>query len=190
MGEKIRKDICKICCDKYLGNKKLKDLGVCAGCLKDAPERVEVTFGNMIIHDVGFEPNVRDKTFVTTRECRGLDKRRPDLCWVIPHKVAVVVEIDEHSHESYDESCEVRKISEQNLAIQQSPDCLNVPVYTIRVNPDKYELDVPIEERARVVAELVKRILENEHEPNAYAKIYFCYYNANAEHLIEAQKKH
>ena len=53
--------------------------------------------------------------------------------------MAVVVEIDEHSHVDYDASCEVKKISEQNLQIQHLEGCENIPVFTIRVNPDAYD---------------------------------------------------
>jgi hypothetical protein len=124
--------------------------------------------------------------------CEGLDKRRPDLLWIVEGKVAVVVEIDEHSHSSgYEPSCEVRTISEQNLAIQQSDGCHNIPVFTIRVNPDSYDVEtVQKEKRADMVANKVKELLEGEYERNGYAKLFFCCYHTSSNHLIEEQMKH
>jgi len=146
----------------------------------------------MIIEQVGFEPNCKDKTVSTGANCKGLDKRRPDLLWVIKNKVAVVVEIDEHSHAEYEPSCEIRKISEQNLAIQQLDDCENIPVYTIRINPDAYDKKrITLKTRAETVAKKVREILDDDsHERQGYAKIFFYCYHSKADHIIEAQRKH
>ena len=142
----------------------------------------------MCVHD-------RQKTkckLASGSACEGLDKRRPDLLWIVEGKVAVVVEIDEHSHSSgYEPSCEVRTISEQNLAIQQSDGCHNIPVFTIRVNPDSYDVEtVQKEKRADMVANKVKELLEGEYERNDYAKLFFCCYHTSTNHLIEEQMKH
>ena len=66
------------------------------------------TFGNMIIEAFGHEPYSKDKTQATDAACDGIQKRRPDLVWINPGKVAVVVEIDEDSHSDRDSSCELR----------------------------------------------------------------------------------
>ena len=89
-------------------------LGICAGCEPETPERTEIIFGDMIIEAFGYEPNAKDKTMSTGVACNGIQNRRPDLLWVIPGKVAVVVEIDEDSHVARESPCELRKISEQN----------------------------------------------------------------------------
>ena len=106
--------------------------------------------------------------------------------------MAVVVEIDENSHRDYTERCQISKISEQNLAIQESFGCENIPVYTIRVNPDAYDvIDISLETRAETVGEKVKEILKL-YSPgiNAYAKIYFYCYHSKAEHMIDEHRKH
>lgn len=48
-------------------------------------------------------------SIASTSACSDLERRRPDLLWVEPGKVAVVVEIDEDSHSCYLDtpSCEV-----------------------------------------------------------------------------------
>lgn len=191
LGEKIRINVCKVCVSKFLSGKAMLDRGLCSKCDEKLP-RTEVTFGNMIIEQVGFEPNCKDKTLSTGAKCKGLDKRRPDLLWVIKNKVAVVVEIDEKSHVEYEPSCEIRKISEQNLAIQQLDDCENIPVYTIRVNPDTYDKKrITLQTRAETVAKKVREILDDDsHERQGYAKIFFYCYHSKADHIIEAQRKH
>jgi len=152
-----------------------------------------VTFGRQIIDAFGHEPNTKDKTIATSSKCAELDKRRPDLLWVKHGKVAVVVEIDENSHVDRETSCEIRKISEQNLAIQQLDGCANIPVHTIRVNPDAYDDDddVPLEERAQIVADLMRRIFDDDsHEPNGFAKLYFVCYHSKAKFQIDAHAEY
>ncbi|MFB1020746.1 MAG: hypothetical protein QMC37_10985, partial [Flavobacteriales bacterium] len=85
---------------------------------------------------------------------------------------------------------EVRKISEQNLAIQQLDGCHNIPVFTIRVNPDICDVQrVQKEKRADMVANKVKELLEGEYERIGYAKLFFCCYHTSSNHLIEEQRK-
>ena len=166
-------------------------LGICAGCEPNTPERTEITFGNMIIEAFGHEPNAKDKTMATGVACNGIQNRRPDLLWVIPGKVAVVVEIDEDSHVTRESSCETSKISEQNEAIQLLEGCECIPVYTIRVNPDAYDGgNVTKKERAEKVASLLGDILHGEHEyeQNGFMKVIFCYYHSKSRHHIDAHK--
>ena len=145
----------------------------------------------MIIEAFGHEPNAKDKTMATGVACNGIQNRRPDLLWVIPGKVAVVVEIDEDSHVARESSCELRKISEQNEAIQLLEGCECIPVYTIRVNPDAYDGgNVTKKERAEKVASLLGDILHGEHEyeQNGFMKVIFCYYHSKSRHHIDAHK--
>jgi hypothetical protein len=168
-----------------------QEKGLSAECDKTLPERTETTFGKLIIDEVRFEPNSKDKAIASASNCKGLDRRRPDLLWVVGGKVAVVVEIGEHSHSGYEPSCEVRKMSEQNLAIQQTEGCENIPVFTVRVNPYTYAVKrVQKRTRAKMVADKVKELLNGEYESNGYAKLYFCCYHTSSNHLIEEQRKH
>jgi len=186
----VPRTICSICREKTLSGRRLT-LGKCAECESTTPERIEITFGNMIIEAFGYEPNARDKTMASGSACNGLQNRRPDLIWVYPGKVAVVVEIDEDSHSSRESSCELRKISEQNEAIQLLEGCECIPVYTIRVNPDAYDGgNVIKKERAEKVAGLLGDILhgEREYEQNGYMKVIFCYYHSKSRHHIDAHK--
>ena len=155
----------------------------CASCDTHKRERIEHVFGNMIIEHVGHPPNSKDKSLVNTEVCGDLDHRRPDLLWMVPNKRAIVVEIDEDSHVYREPTCETRKISEQNLAIQG---ILYVPVITIRVNPDICDTsDTPLNERAVMIGDLVKRFFQEGDD----TEIFFCYYHTKSNKHIEEHKK-
>jgi len=188
IGLKVKRKICVGCAQKTLGRKRIQS-GICATCETERPPRTEVTFGNMIIAEVGHEPNIIDKSLAHDTACKGIEKRRPDLLWVVKGSVAVVVEIDEDSHKEREASCELSKVSEQNYAIQIMD--ANIPVYTIRVNPDAYDKRrVNVIERARVVGRIVRKLLAGTYDRNAYAKVLFCYYHSHSAHLIDAHKLH
>jgi len=75
------------------------------------------------------------------------------------------------------------------------PPYKDIPVYTIRVNPDGYDrYDVKIvtqKTRASMVAKKIKELLEHDsHERQGYAKMFFCYYHSKANHMIEAHSEH
>ena len=177
--DKVPTRICKGCMSKLVSGKRIA-LGLCSTCEKQRPERTEVTFGKMIIDEVGFEPNSKDTAIPFTNDCKGFDRRRPDLLWVVPGSVAVIVEIDEHSHKDYEPSCEVRKISEQNLLVQQLQGCENIPVFTIRVNPDTFDKKrIQKITRAKTVACKVKDLLDGTYDRNGYAKVFFHCYHSN-----------
>ena len=161
------------------------------GCDSTAPLRTEETFGRLIIDAVGFEPNSKDRAVPSSTACNGFQKRRPDLLWVNEEGgVAVVVEIDEHSHVQYEASCEVKKISEQNQQIQHLEGCENIPVFTIRVNPDEYDQRrVLVKVRAAAVGNKVKELLNGSYERNGFAMMYFCCYHSSAQHLIAEHAK-
>ena len=192
MGEKVKRALCSICAQTKLSGSRRFKLGICAKCEKVKPERIEVTFGRQIIDVFGHEPNTKDKSVATSSRCADLEHRRPDLLWVHQGKVAVVVEIDENSHVDRETSCEIRKISEQNLAIQELDGCANIPVHTIRVNPDAYDGgDFALEDRAQIVADIVRHIFNDDsHEPNGFAKMYFVCYHSKAQFQISAHAEH
>jgi hypothetical protein len=182
--------ICKICCSTLISGTRRRLAGMCAGCERDVP-RTEIVFGNMIVKEIGYEPTYKDETLTKSSICKGVEKRRPDLCWIVPNKVAIVVEIDEDSHYEYNSSCEMKKISEQNLAIQLSPDSENVPVFTFRVNPDVYDRRrVTLEDRAKIIGKMFNEILTKDYERNGYQKIFYCFYHTKSQYHIDVQKEY
>ena len=191
ISDKNYKKLCQICkCTRvpsHLG------IFVCKGCRQTDLQRIEHVFGDMIITHAGHPPNSKDKAVTNTGICGDLDRRRPDLLWVVPGKLAVVVEIDEDSHVGRETSCEVRKISEQNLAIGGMEEIQYLPVITIRVNPDKCDVsEATLEDRAIYVGELVKNLIRHDYDvdQNGGAKIIFCYYHTKSQKHIEEHQKH
>lgn len=175
-------NICTICKMKHVKRAN----GMCASCTTVKQERIEHIFGNMIIEQVGHPPNSKDMSIVDTGICGNLDRRRPDLLWIIPGKRAVVIEIDEDSHAYRNPSCEVRKISEQNLAIQGIPEMSYNPVITFRVNPDHCDIDdSTLEKRALVIGGMVKKYLYQGDQ----TEVIFCYYHTKSNKHIEEHKK-
>jgi hypothetical protein len=61
----------------------------------------------------------------------GCSQKRPDLLLDLGYQV-IIIEIDEHQHKDYDNSCENKRIMEL------SQDLGHRPVIFIRFNPDKY----------------------------------------------------
>jgi len=128
-----------------------------------------------------FPPDQRDErkggglgTSVTKkrrRECDTTTNRFPDALWVLRDErgralLVLIVEVDEHSHESYNPECESGKIHDTHVAVQ---DRLGkegvasgavarrpmVPFVVLKLNPNAYDGPrTPLEDRVRAVADL------------------------------------
>ena len=73
----------------------------------------------------------------------------------------LVIEIDEHSHDDRDSSCEARRLSEQFIALQTAVGVgATVPILFLRYNPDAYDGGrVSGEDRLAQVAAVGRRFL-------------------------------
>ena len=187
----IPKHICKCCAQKVVGFKRYG--GICAQCDKEGIKmpRTEHQFMSDLTAVLGIPASSLDTT-VRGEGCKDLERRRPDAVYVSPNRdVVVVVEIDEDSHASREASCENAKISQQNEAIQRCEGLENVPVYTLRVNPDAYDGGrVTRVQRVARVAERIRDILASQnHECNGFQTVEYFYYHSKAEHLIREQAK-
>ena len=132
-------------------------------------------------------------TTVRGEGCKDLERRRPDALYVSPNRdVVVVVEIDEDSHYRREPSCESAKVSQQSEAIQRCEGVENVPVYTLRVNPDAYDgRRVTRKERVASVAKRIRDILAlQNHERNGFQTVEYYYYHSKARHMIDEQAKY
>ena len=195
LGDILYKGMCT-CCRVVQVCRAQREIGICAGCsraMNEIPQRIEKIFGDMIIDFIGHPPNLTDKTVATGESCReeGLDNRRPDLVYV-NHETgsAVVIEIDEDSHANRDVSCELRKVSEQTLAIQKLDGLENCSVFTIRVNPDKYDGgSIERRDRARAVSKFTKESLNTKSDRVGHHEIRFMYYHSKAIKYINEYKK-
>ena len=196
LGDRLYKTMCTSC--RVVGlDMKRRALGLCQGCSKEMnklPPSTEKIFGDMIIEAMGHPPNLINRTLATGEACKTekLDKRRPDLLWVnYETGAAVAIEIDEDSHSDRETSCELRKVSEQTLAIQKLEGLEQCSVLTIRINPDAYDgRHVTRLERARVAAEFAKKALSSKTERTGYHEVRFMYYHSKARRHISKYKKH
>jgi len=195
----VPRNFCKICCETQLGGRTYKTQ-ICAGCEKSAgispPERVEIQMKLLLEELVGIQATMADKTPAVGVNCAHLAKKRPDIVFRVEDYLVIVVEVDEDCHAYYPVECELAKVSIQNEAIQLSEGVANVPIITLRVNPDKYHGgDVPLEERARLVAsrmkELGKEYQKKKNEPsNGYMRVEYFYYDERYYDRIEETKKY
>lgn len=190
--------ICKGCGSTYLSKARINTNTIlckmCEESYGEKMERIEEVFAKLIIEEVGFEATTLDTTFVNGNKCKDLERRRPDMTYIIPNKVAVVIEIDEDSHFGYEPKCELSKISQQNSAIQRTENCENIQVYTIRVNPNNYDTDFEeesLKDRACMVGNKVKEILNFDHyDKNGFQKVLYYYYHSKSKVNIEECVKH
>ena len=181
---------------KVLSNHRVKK-GLCAKCDPEYVPKTEHIMRDMIAKLVGFEPSSIDVSLAFGKNCKDLKKVRPDFVYVSSERnVAIVVEIDEHCHlgGSYPVLCETAKISQQSEAIQSCVDLTNIPVITLRMNPDAYDVGkVSRQVRAEAVAHRIKEILffytAREPERTGYQRVEYFYYRQNARYHIDAQAR-
>lgn len=131
-----------------------------------------------------FPPDQRDerrggglgtsKAVKRRRECDTTTNRFPDGLWILRDVrgralLAVLVEVDEHSHSDRDPACESGKIDDTFQALQDRlqkegaatgaaarHDTCMVPIVFIKVNPNAYDAKrVGLDERVATVAALV-----------------------------------
>jgi hypothetical protein len=131
-----------------------------------------------------FPPDQRDerrggglgtsKAVKRRRECDTTTNRFPDGLWILRDArgralLAVLVEVDEHSHSDRDPACESGKIDDTFQALQDRlakegaatgaaarHDACMVPIVFIKVNPNAYDAKrVGLDERVATVAALV-----------------------------------
>jgi len=114
----------------------------------------------------------------TNKMLQGCSKKRPDIYFDLPRHV-VIVEVDEHQHNTYGESCECARLNELVNGIGGRP------VIIVRYNPDTVRhcgkiLHLPQVERVEILVNLVKSELSREYE-TFQVKIVQVYYNDNYE---------
>jgi len=106
------------------------------------------------------------------RECDTTTNRFPDGLWILRDAdgravLVLIVEIDEHSHESYKPTCESAKIHDTNVSVQKklgfegaatgarAPKRPMVPLVILKMNPNAYDGPLTkLETRVQAVADL------------------------------------
>jgi len=137
------KSMCKPCggkrvcksewCETSVKNKKYE--GYCARCFMnlfpDKPMSKNYKTKEKAVVDF-IKEQFKDKTWINDKRVKdGCSKRRPDLLCDLGDHV-LVIEIDENNHESYNCSCENKRLMEL------STDVGHRPLTFVRFNPDDY----------------------------------------------------
>jgi hypothetical protein len=107
---------------------------------------------------------------------QGCSKKRPDVYFEL-NKHCIIVEIDEHQHNSYEDSCECARINEIVNGIGGKS------VIIIRYNPDIVKnknkiLDIKQDDRIELLVKIIKEELVKEYD-SFIVKIIQIYYNDN-----------
>lgn len=88
-------------------------------------------------HNADREPSLLDKQINGNLSLRY----RPDIYYDLGDR-ALIVEVDEHQHDSYPADCEAKRMLEFAMT-------LNMPTVFLRYNPDRYEDDDGVVRRVR-----------------------------------------
>jgi len=107
---------------------------------------------------------------------QGCSKKRPDVFFEL-EKHCVIVEIDEHQHKTYDDSCECSRINEIVNGIGGRS------VIIIRFNPDiiknkKKNIVIPMKDRLNTLINTIKNELIKQYD-TFIVKLIQLYYNDN-----------
>jgi hypothetical protein len=130
----IRHNRCKTqLCNLIISNNKYK--GYCLRCFiyifpDKSNSRNYKTKERYVVEYI--EKEFNDKTIIVDKRIQdGCSKKRPDLLIDLGYQV-IIIEVDENQHQSYDYSCENKRIMEL------SQDVGHRPIIFIRFNPDDY----------------------------------------------------
>jgi len=104
---------------------------------------------------------------------QGCSKRRPDIYFELPTH-CVIVEIDEHQHNTYEDSCECSRINEIVNGIGGKP------VIIIRYNPDIIKnngktISISNNKKIDLLVNVVKDELVKNYETFVVRVIQVCY---------------
>ena len=114
----------------------------------------------------------------SSKMLQGCSKKRPDIYFDLPTH-CIIVEIDEHQHHSYEDSCECARINEIVNGIGGRP------VIIIRYNPDIIKnnnkiLNIKQSDKIDLLVKIIKEELIKNYD-KFIVKIIQVFYNDNYE---------
>jgi hypothetical protein len=133
-------------------------------------------------------PTYRDNKLVGGDGCAS-DRTRPDLCWVLDDRI-VHVEVDEHSHDDREVSCELKKLDAANYGLAGFGH-VHLPTCILRFNCGPYDhRRVGLDERCASLVAIVNCMLIT---PVACwdplrANVVYLYYHSNGQKHIDAAR--
>ena len=98
----------------------------------------------------------------------------------IGNGILFLIENDEHQHEHYPISCEIRRMIDAKASLMQEGN--DLPVVFIRYNPDAFTIDdtkpkINKSDRIRQLVRLIKEIESSPKDQRLPLSIYYLYYN-------------
>ena len=181
------KHFCMVCAHRL--SPKFTRLGtrLCGACTTGKVESTESIVRNLLLPLVMFPPSSTGEA-VGSVAC-ATKFRKPDLAWYGNDR-AIFVEIDEHSHVTYQTSCELGKLWDQTETAKKLLG-EHVHVYMLRLNPDRYDGgNVKLNERVAVVAakinELMAACLPQSNTSGLVPHLGYYYYHSSAQFHIDA----
>jgi len=149
-------ELCCICLTTRLVRKYVK-IGICARCSKRqsalGKKRAEDIVHEFLTNDDVFPPAVHNRTDPLTRGlcCRRRVDFRMDYLYF-----QVIVEVDEHQHSSYGDSCEMVRLLDVVTASG------GIPTLLFRLNPDNFRVCgraqyMPLQDRLLLLKERIIR---------------------------------
>ena len=120
--------------------------------------------------------NIIKQPTSTDRIIGNCSKRRPDLYYDCKTH-AVIVEVDEHQHKGYVDTCECARVN------QIVNDLGGLPLTIIRYNPDNFRIDgklkkVKSSDRLELLVETTKKYIETS--PESFVNLVQLYYNGSS----------
>lgn len=185
---------CVVCTDKRLSPQRiLAGMQMCAECDPTIPDRIEILLRPQIKAAMeGLEPTMMDDAHLGGNGCDA-KLRRPDWLWErydeggANHRI-VSLEIDEHSHEHRDPSCDAAKVCDEMVALKTLRG-EETRFIVVRFNPHEYDgvVYVSLDDRIKVVGALCLRLLDSQwKECSSLAPtVFYCYYHSKGMKHIE-----
>jgi hypothetical protein len=184
-----RKSFCKVGCGTILSALR-KHTGLCAGCDAVAPRMQWITW-DLIKAELP-EPTFKDNKLIGGDAC-ATKRSRPDFGWVLPDRI-VYLEIDEHSHEDREISCELAKLDSANWGLAESGTVMaKLPTFMIRFNCSEYDrARISLEDRCETLFDYVQQKLTEDVAAWDVMRlnVSFLYYHSKSDKHMEAAENH
>jgi hypothetical protein len=179
---------CKVGCGTILSPLR-RHTGLCAGCDAVAPRMQWITW-NLIKAELP-EPTFKDNKLIGGDAC--MTKRsRPDFGWVLPDRI-VYLEIDEHSHEDREISCELAKLDSANWGLAESGTVMaKLPTFMIRFNCSEYDrARISLEDRCETLVDYVQQKLTEDVSAWDVMRlnVSYLYYHSKSDKHVEAAQE-
>ena len=181
------KRFCKAGCGTILSTLR-KHTGLCAGCDGVALRMQWITW-DLIKAELP-EPTFKDNKLIGGDAC-ATNRSRPDFGWVLPDRI-VYLEIDEHSHEDREISCELAKLDSANWGLAESGTAMaKLPTFMIRFNCSEYDrARISLDDRCEFLINYIEDKLTEELDnwDTMRLNVSYMFYHSKSDKHIDAAR--